>query len=134
MFPSKLFNFFTRPPNTYKLRNRAPSNGDDAHVDVSADTQTVVSEPSEMNTIHILILLQQEEVVRVLSFGNDLLTNDTDFDDISSVTSNLTVAEAELLRLTNSLAIHISTTGFAPQVNKLTSIKLRHSSLQGIRG
>ena len=53
-----------------------------------------------MNTIHILILLQQEEVASVLSFGNDLLTNDTDFDDISSVTSNLPVAEAELLRLT----------------------------------
>ena len=38
------------PPNTYNLRNREPSNGDDAHVDVSADTQTVDSEPSEINT------------------------------------------------------------------------------------
>ena len=39
------------PPKTYNLRNREPSNGDDAHVDVSADTQTVDSEPSEINTI-----------------------------------------------------------------------------------
>ena len=109
------------PPITYNLRNRDPSNGDDAHVDVSADTQTVDSEPSEINTIHSLILLQQEEVASLLSFGNDLLTNYTDFDDISSVTSELTVAEAELVRLTKSLALHISTTDFAPHANKLTS-------------
>ena len=112
------------PPKTYNLRNREPSNGDDAHVDVSADTQTVDSEPSEINTIHSLILLQQEEVASLLSFGNALLTNYTDFDDISSVTSELTVAEAELVRLTKSLALHISTTDFAPHANKLTSIKL----------
>ena len=112
------------PPKPYNLRNREPSNGDDAHVDVSADTQTVDFEPSEINTIHSLILLQQEEVASLLSFGNDLLTNYTDFDDISSVTSELTVAEAELVRLTKSLALHISTTDFAPHANKLTSIKL----------
>ena len=112
------------PPKTYNLRNREPSNGDDAHVDISADTQTVDSEPSEINTIHSLILLQQEKVASLLSFGNDLLTNYTDFDDISSVTSELAVAEAELVRLTKSLALHISTTDFAPHANKLTSIKL----------
>ena len=43
------------PAEIYNLRNREPSNGDDAHVDVSADTQTVDSEPSGMNTIHSLI-------------------------------------------------------------------------------
>ena len=111
-------------PKTYNLRNREPSNGDDAHVDVSADTQTVDSEPFEINTIHSLILLQQEEVTSLLSFGNDLLTNYTDFDDISSVTSELTVAEAELVRLTKFLDLHISNTDFAPHANKLTSIKL----------
>ena len=112
------------PPETYNLRNREPSNGDDAHVAVSADTQTVDSEPSEINTIHSLILLQQEDVASLLSFGNDLLTNYTDFDDISSITSELTAAEAELAQLTKSLALHISTTDFAPHANKLTSIKL----------
>ena len=106
------------------LRNCLPFNGDDAHVNVSADTQIVHSEPSEMNTIHSLILLQQEEVTSLLSFGNDLLTNNTDFDDISSVTSELPVAEAELVRLTKLLALHISITDFAPHANKLTSIKL----------
>ena len=113
------------PPKTLRnLRNRDPCNGNDAHVDVSADTQTVDPEPSEMNTIHILILLQQEEVASLLSFGNDLLNNDTDFVDISSVTSVLTVAEAELVRLTKSLTLHISTTDFAPHANKFISIKL----------
>ena len=112
------------PPKSYNLRNREPSNGDDAHVDVSADTQIVDSEPSEMNTIHSLILLQQEEVARLLSFANDLRTNYTEFDDISSVTSELTVAEAELVRLTKSSALRISTTDFAPHGNKLISIKL----------
>ena len=57
----------------------------------------------------------------MLSFGNDLLTNDTDNDDISSATSELTVAE---VRLTKSLALHISITDLAPQANKMTSIKL----------
>ena len=112
------------PPKTYNLRNREPSNGDDAIVDVSADTQTVDSEPSEIKTIHSLILLQQEELASLISFGNDLLTNYTDFYDISSVTSELTVAEAELVRLTKSLALHNSTTDFASHANKLTSIKL----------
>ena len=50
------------PRKTYNLRNRQPSNGDDAHVDVSADTQTVNSEPSKLNTTRSLILLQQEDV------------------------------------------------------------------------
>ena len=112
------------PLKTYNLRNRELSNGDNAHIDVSTDTQTVDSEPSEMNTCHNLILLQQEEVARLLSFGNDLLTNYTDFDNISSVTSEFTVVEAELVRLTTSLALHIPTTDFEPHANKLTSIKL----------
>ena len=112
------------PQKTYYLRNCEPSNRDHAHVDVSADAQTVDSEPSEMNTIHSLNLLQQEEVASFLPFGNDLLTNYNDFDDIKSVTSELTVPEAELVRLTKSLALHISTTDFAHHANKLTSIKL----------
>ena len=112
------------PPKSFNLRNREPSNGDDAHIEVSADTRTVDSEPSEMNTIHSLILLQQEEVASFLTFANDLLTNYTDFDYFSSVTSGLRVAEAEFVRLTKSLALHISTTDFAPHANKLTSIKL----------
>ena len=41
---------------------------------------------NKMNTIHSLILLQQEDVSSLLSFGIDLLTNDTGFDDITSVT------------------------------------------------
>ena len=71
-------------PKTSNLRHREPSNGDDAHLDASTDPQTVDSNPSEMKTIHSLNLLQQEEFARLLSFGNDSLPNDTDFDDISS--------------------------------------------------
>ena len=112
------------PPKSYNLRNREPSNGDDVHVEVSTDTQTGDSERSEMNTIHSLILLLQEVVASLLSFGNGLLTDYTDFDDISSVTSELPVAEAELVRLTKSLALHISTSDFAHHANKLTSITL----------
>ena len=95
-------------PKTSNLRHREPSNGDDAHLDASTDPQTVDSNPSEMNTIHSLNLLQQEEFARLLSFGNDSLPNDTDFDDISSVTSELLVAKAKLVRLTKCLALHIN--------------------------
>ena len=112
------------PPKTYNLRRHRPSNGDDDNVDASDETQTVDMEPSEIDTIHSLILLQQEEISGLLSFGNDLLENAIDFDAVNSVASELTIAEAELVRLTTSLAKHVSTTDFAPHASKLTSIKI----------
>ena len=98
------------PPKTYNLRNREPCNGDDAHVDVSADTQTVESEPSPLTNA---VSFSSTTFEPNMLLSNNLQTNPFGITQLVDTSTHENAIDPAPISTTN--ALHDNTDTVPPQ-------------------